>query len=226
MNNFKNKALTEKEGRIQAAIAAYRAGVHESINKATDFHGVPKSTLKHRLAGRLARIPVQKQEKLQLLSAPYEDVMVDWCTELYSWGFSVRYDLLREMAGMLAGRPAGRRWPGRFMRRHPQLVGKMSRTLENKRGHAENPTVIVDFFKKFNELRAKYSLLNSNIYNVDEKRFMKEFASKSKIIVLEIHKNRKFTLHDENRESVMMIECINVVKDVLPSMVVFSSKSH
>jgi hypothetical protein len=67
----------EKEARIQEAMAAYKKGKFSSIRKAAAYHGVSHVTLSCRLNGRQARILIQKQQKLQLLSDSYEDVIVD-----------------------------------------------------------------------------------------------------------------------------------------------------
>src|SRR5436190_19224181 len=115
------------------------------------------------------------------------------------------------MAQNLAGvQHLGVHWHTRFLHRHPTLTVKFSRVLENKRGHVEQPSIIVDYFQKYQELQRRYKFTNDRIFNVDEKGFMKGFASQGKIIIPIAYKNRKFKLQDGSRESITMIETISM----------------
>ena|SRR5947209_19455621 len=118
MSQYKNLTGSEKEARVQEAAEAYLRKEFSSIRKAAAFHGVPKSTLIDRLAGRLtAWNPVQKQPNLQLLTDAQETALVEWCEDLFSWGFPARYDLLREMAQKLADvQFLGDNWHTRFFK--------------------------------------------------------------------------------------------------------------
>ena len=69
------KDMIEQEEWLQEALAAYVEEKFPSINKAADYHGVPRTTLKARIAGRPARTPMQKQPKLQLLSDEQETAL-------------------------------------------------------------------------------------------------------------------------------------------------------
>ena len=52
---YKDLSGSEKEGRIKEAAAAYLDGEFPSIRQAAVYHGVPSSTLIHRLKGRTTR---------------------------------------------------------------------------------------------------------------------------------------------------------------------------
>src|SRR5436190_500463 len=98
--------------------------------------------------------------------------------------------------------------------------------LENKCGHANNPATIVDYFQQLIIIIKKYNISQQLIFNVDKKGFLKNYAEDGKIIIPKEHKNIKFTLHDDSRESIIMIESVGVGDTLLSPMVIFSAKSY
>ena len=92
-----------KEVHIQLALQAYRDKKFSSLKKVAEYYGAVYKTLCHRAKGRPACSPIQKQPKLQLLTDAQESALVQWCIDLFEWGYPVRYDLLRGMASKLAG---------------------------------------------------------------------------------------------------------------------------
>ena len=130
------------------------------------------------------------------------------------------------MAAHFAGREIGVHWPQRFVERHPELTVVFLCTLNNLRGRSNDPAKIIDFFIKFREIRRRYSISDSRIYNMDKKRFLPGYVLNKRIIVPTEYRTNKFTLQDGSRDSITMLECVSASGTVLPPMLIFADKAH
>src|SRR3954471_16570916 len=94
--------ILNQERRIQDAILALERQDYRSVRAAARAHEVPLSTLAHRAAGRSNSLGRRKRVSQQLLTPLEEEALVEWCTQLYQWGFPPRIDHLTRMAEILA----------------------------------------------------------------------------------------------------------------------------
>src|SRR5947209_2056785 len=96
MSQYKDLSKTEKRSSCRRSCRSIKAGRFSSINKTAQYHGVPESTLKHRPAGRpTAWKPHPKHPNQQLVTDAQKAALKEWCEDLFSWGFPVRYGLTK-----------------------------------------------------------------------------------------------------------------------------------
>src|ERR1700737_969125 len=128
----------EKEERMLNAIAAVKAKQFPTAEAAAEHFNVPPSTLRHRIRGRVSRR--ESLVGLQRLTSSQEEELVRWITQLTMTGYSVQYNLVREMGEAIRLRssastnastvfnptdrktgPLGKEWVTNFLHRHPEL---------------------------------------------------------------------------------------------------------
>ncbi len=76
---------------------------------------------------------------------------------------------------------------------------KFSRPINKQRVWAENPDVFIDWFRRFQNTRNKWGIIDPDIYNMDESGAVIGVEQKSKII-LPSKKKKVFAKQDGNRE--------------------------
>ena len=98
-----------------------------------------------------------------------------------------RVSLLRDMAnkllharGVTVG--VGLNWFPEFLKRHPGLKSKYSRTLDQERYLAEDSRITQDWFTLYASVKAQYGILDEDTYNMDEKGFMMGVAGSAKVV--------------------------------------------
>ncbi|KAH6497936.1 hypothetical protein HBI58_041530 [Parastagonospora nodorum] len=60
-------------------------------------------------------------------------------------------------------------WPSTFVKRRPELQTKFNRKYDYKRALCEDPEVIRDWFRLVENMKAKHSILDNNMYNFNER---------------------------------------------------------
>ena len=76
---------------------------------------------------------------------------------------------------LLAERNAGRvgtRWPSNFIKRQPQLTTRFNQKYDYQRAKCEDLTIISGWFSPLKNTITKYRIVDTDIYNFDETRFM------------------------------------------------------
>ena len=68
--------------------------------------------------------------------------------------------------------PIGKLWAHNFVKRQPQLRICRIRRYDYQRAKYEDPKVISDWFTLVRNMKAKYGILDDDIYNFDETRFI------------------------------------------------------
>lgn len=212
----------EKEERIQQAIRFLKSGKAASIRQAAILFSIPPATLGHRMKGR----PAYAGNSLRLLTESQERALSNWAQEVWAQGFPLDCKLIKARASLIANRRVGRNWVTRFLKRHAELARVKSRLLETQRGKANNVEAILHWFGLFHETMQKHKLLPENVWNMDEKGFMIGYGKKTDIIVPTIAKHQRFCVHDGNRESVTMVECVSATGKFCPPLVIMAGKIH
>jgi hypothetical protein len=62
-------------------------------------------------------------------------------------------------------------WPRRFLDRYPELYKIKQKLIELKRKLTHDPTVILNWFERFQTLRTQFGVLNKDIWNFDKTGF-------------------------------------------------------
>ncbi|RJE17399.1 hypothetical protein PHISCL_10264, partial [Aspergillus sclerotialis] len=64
------------------------------------------------------------------------------------------------------------KWVRRFVNRHDEIKSKYNRRYDYQRALCEDPKKILDWFRLFQNVKAKYGILEQDIYNFDETGFL------------------------------------------------------
>jgi len=103
-------------------------------------------------------------------------VIVQYVIELYTRAFPPRLCGVEDMANQLRrvrdAPPVGKRWAHNFVKRQPELRMRYTRRYDYQRAKCEDPKVISEWFTLVRNVKAKYGIVDDDIYNFDETGFM------------------------------------------------------
>ena len=68
--------------------------------------------------------------------------------------------------------PVGKRWASNFVKRQPQLRTRFFRKYDYKRAQCEDPDAINAWFRLMANKIAKYSIMDTDIYDFNKTRFI------------------------------------------------------
>ncbi len=147
----------KREEQIKKALDEYRAGKFYSIRGCAEAHGIPASTLNHRVKGRRDRITAHQGS--QALSPAEEETLCDCVLRLCRQGKPPRNGVIRDMAiaiitarerplflnvadisedGTPKAQPyVAEDWPEHFLARHPATKEERSQAMRKDR-HVSN----------------------------------------------------------------------------------------
>ena len=216
----------QQEGQIDAAQAALQAGSITSIRAAATLFGVPYSTLSARIRGRESAL---NRQKAQLRLSVHEEAIISkavYTLDRWGWPMSIGWlenmaiDLLRKKGDT---KPLGHHWYTRFLERHPDLRAKWSRNRDQARSDAEDRNSVDRWFQLFQSIVAEKGIATEDIYNMDEKGFMKGIGEEVKVIIPR-REGEAISCQPGNREWVTVIESISGGGQLLPAFVIFEGE--
>jgi hypothetical protein len=218
----------EQEGRILLAIEAIQKQEFSSIRRAAAVFDVPRSTLSARLNGITYRAETRaNSHKLTVLE---EESLYNWILSLDDRGAAPRPRTVREAADLLlkarGSTPpitVGEKWVENFVKRHPDLSTRFSRSYDYRRAQCEDEKAISTWFNFVKATIEKYGILGDDIYNFDETGFALGLTATAKVITRRTY-GRRAVLQPRNREWVTSIEAISTGGWVLPLYVIFKGK--
>ena len=68
--------------------------------------------------------------------------------------------------------PVGKLWAHNFVKRQPELDIRWTRRYDYQRAKCEDPKVIGEWFTLVQNVKAKYGIVEDDIYNFDKTGFM------------------------------------------------------
>jgi hypothetical protein len=141
----------EKEGRILLAIQAIQKQEIASIREAARQFNVPRSTLTIRL-NRVQNRASSRANNLKLTEIE-EESLQKWILSMDLRGAAPRHSTVREIADLLlAARGStpppsvGQNWVTKFVKRHPNLSSRFSKSYNYERAKCEDPKIIEEWF--------------------------------------------------------------------------------
>jgi len=78
----------------------------------------------------------------------------------------------------------GHNWYYQFLQRHPELRIRRSRALDQSRKDATDYEILQHWFELFRTILLKYSIIEGDFYNMDEKGCIKGQKDSLKVIIL------------------------------------------
>ena len=164
---------TSNEYQLQLTLQTFEKDLQLNIRKAVQLYNIPRITLTHYINGRsiYANIIIN----LQKLTALEEEVVVREVLDLDSRRFLPRMYDMEDMANRLLAtydatcvRPY---WASNFIKRQPELCIYWNRLYDYQKAQCEDPEIIGVWFRFFQNIVAKYSIIESDIWNFDETNF-------------------------------------------------------
>jgi hypothetical protein len=172
------------EAKVIMAKSAIEQDQFTSNRGAAKHYKVNKDTLRNRRTGKPARqdcVP-----NLKVLTELEEKVLIKHALDVDSRSFQLNYDLLRDIADKFladrGSRRVGVNWPATFVRRVPELKSRVNRRYDYQRALNEDPQVIKNWFRLVANVKAKYGIVDEDIYNFDEAGFQMGVIGSSMVI--------------------------------------------
>jgi len=158
---------------MKAAMKAVSEGL--SVNQASRYYGVPKTTLHDRVSGRV--IHGVKPGPRPYLSPAEEEELGNYLKDCAKMGYGkTRKDVLGIVQstasdkGLLRSERVTEGWWRRFLERQPKLSLRQGDSTAHIRMDAVNRETMEQYFALLDDTLTTHGLLNkpSQIYNVDE----------------------------------------------------------
>jgi hypothetical protein len=207
----KSNLLPQNEADIQLAISAVKSTQILHVRRAASAFNVPESTLRDCCAGKPAQCDCQPNSKK--LTQPEEEVIVQHILDLDQHEFAPTYAVVRDMADkLLAARGAGQvgqKWPANFVRRTESLTTRFNQVYNRQRALCKDPILISSWFELVEQTKAKYGILDKDVYNFDKAGFMMSKITIQLVVTRSGRRGRPKAIQPGNCEWVTVIQRIN-----------------
>ena len=212
-------------------IHAYKAVKDDKlpVQRAANIYGVPISTLKDRVHGRVS-IDATKSGPAPVLSLYQESQLVEHLKEVAYVGYGYRRKQIIPLAteyAVAAGirspeSPLGTTWFYNFMARWPELKLVQPSSLDVSRAKCVDEDIVNNYYLKLKEVLEKYDLVNApeRIFNIDEKGLSTNHKIPKVVSCIKL----KPQVVVSNRFNVTVIGCGNAIGTQVPPFFVFPGK--
>ena len=219
-----------KQWNNEAMLGAMKA-VSEGtgVNRAALEFGVPKSTLKDRVAGKVQH--GSKSGKTPYLTHDEEKELVDFLISSSKIGYPKRRDdvigivrrTLEKKNGGLEDF-TGKGWWARFMERWPMLSLRKGDSLAQPRANAVTQENIKEYYALLLKTLEKFGLLDcpSKLFNMDESGMPLDHKP-PKVVSLKGAK-KVYCRTSGNKSQITILACASASGYVIPPMVIFEGK--
>ncbi len=213
---------------MEAAIEAVKKGT-TSINKASKLYGVPCTTLKDRLSGRV--IHGTKPGQKRYLDEQEEEALAEHLVEVARIGYG---KTRREVKGiiekvaieknMLRKERVTDGWWRRFLERQPQLSLRRGDATAHVRMDSTSKEAIDGYYDLLEKTlkQDKLSTLPAQIYNMDESGMPLD-PRPPNIIAKQGQKKVRYRVSGK-KEQITVLGCANAIGQAIPPMIIFDGK--
>jgi hypothetical protein len=138
--------------------------------------------------------------------------------------------MLPSTAGVLAGAhdapPVGKLWVHRFVNRHPELCMRRTRKYDYQRAKCEDPKIIGDWFALVRNTKAKYGIVDDDVYNFDETGFMMGIIFAGMVVTTSDGLSKAKLAQPGNREWATVIQGVNALGWAIPPFIILAAQYH
>jgi hypothetical protein len=120
----------------------------------------------------------------------------------------------------------GKNWPENFVRRTPELKTRFNRKYDRQRALCEDPKVIAPWFELVRNTKAKYGILDEDIYNFDETGHQMGIISTGVVVTGSERRNRPKAIQPGDREWATVIQGINACGWAIPPFIILAGMYH
>jgi hypothetical protein len=214
------------EADVQLALLDIKCDQITSLRRAEAVYSVPRRTIQRRRGGQHSRRDCEPNSKV--LTKLEEEVIVQRILEENLRGVPPSKLHVRDMADRLlrdrGGEPVGKNWVDRFIKRTPELRTRWTRPYDHQRALCEDPAIIEPWFTLVQNMKAKYGIVDDDMYNFDESGFLMGKIS-SQLVVTGIEKPGKAKkLQPGDREWTTLIQGVSATGRVIPPFLIFAGK--
>ncbi|KAK6225250.1 transposase [Colletotrichum tabaci] len=208
------------EDEVNQALEAISNG--QSIRKAAQQYGVPRTTLQHRLQGTQTRASAFSD--LQRLTVSQEAKLAEWVRIQHALGLPPTHQQVKLFAerilhAMGDTQPIGRGWMQAFIRRNPSVKVQRSRPIDSRRVNGASTEVIRDWFKHL-AMPEIISIKPANRYNMDETGILEGQGSNGLVLGMSETKSVR-KKQPGSRAWVSIIECISALGHRLHPLIIY-----
>lgn len=216
------------EDNLKMALEAVKNGM--PFLKASNVYNVPRSTLRHKIAGR-APENIARSGPQCVLGEKVENEIVKWIKECAHMGFPIKkdglfYSIKKIVAEMRLTTPfkdksPGKKWFALFMARHPELAYKQSEYLNSARACLTEKKIRTWFSNTLELLGedAKILVDPKRIWNMDETAFF--LNPTGGCVIAEKGKFVYGTSSNSNKENVTTLITVNAEGDFAPPLTLY-----
>ena len=222
----RRKQCTEQQ--MLSATALARSG-EVSANRAADVHGVPRSTLKDRLHGRV--VHGTNPGPRPYLEAAEEGELVDYIFDAAKAGYSKTRQQIKGIAekvakekGVLKSKRISDGWWRRFMSRQPKLALRRGDSTSHIRMDAINHENMQSYFALLKEALDEHDLTAhpNQIYNMDETGMPFE-PRPPKVVAPKGQKKVRYR-SSGIKGQVTVVGCASATGQAIPPFIIFDAK--
>ena len=227
----KNRSAVRKqwsEEQMLAAIEDVADGVPQ--NRAADLHGVPRTTLKDRVSGRV--LHGTKPGPIPYLSSNEESELASFLIDAAKIGYGrTRRDVrclveshLQQNCGMDEIFSVSNGWWNNFMKRNPSLRLRQGDSTANVRMDALNQENITAYFDLLKGLYDEYDfhIHPEAIYNMDESGVPLE-PRPPKVIAKKGQKKVRYRTSG-TKAQITILGCGSATGQIIPPFIIFAAK--
>ena len=203
----------------------------KSFRTLADHGDVPRTTLQHRARGR--RSLRDKAESQQYLTASEEKALVKFLIQQDTLGRPVRVKYVGSIAFSLARqrspidrlcKPPGKNWAQLFYKRHADVLkASKSAVLDWNRFNIYDKAI--HWFDVIGEVLQGPTILQENVYNMDETGVMLSKPNNFKVLVSKDNQHG-YRGARVKRTTVTAVECISADGRFLDPMIIWPASTH
>jgi hypothetical protein len=119
--------------------------------------------------------------------------------------------------------PVGKLWAHRFVRRQSKIRTRWSRRYDYQRAKCEDPKVIGEWFALVRNTKAKYGIVDDDIYNFDETGFMMGIICAGMVVTTSDGRSKAKLAQPGNREWATVIQGVNALGWAIPPFIILAA---
>ena len=210
------------------ALGALQNDKKLSLRAVAKLYNVPVTTLHDRRTGRPARRDIMPNSKK--LTQSEEEAIVQYILELDTRSFPPRLRGVEDMANQLLrvrdAPPVGKLWAHSFVKRQPELRTRYTRRYDYQRAKCEDPKVIGEWFALVQNVKAKYGIVDDDIYNFDETGFMMGIIFAGMVVTTSDSRGKAKLAQPGNREWATVTQGVNAIGWAIPPFIILAAQYH
>ena len=120
--------------------------------------------------------------------------------------------------------PVGQRWAHNFVKRQPELRTRWTRKYNYQRAKCKDPKVISEWVALVRNVKAKYGIVDDDIYNFDETGFMMGIIFTGMVVTTSDGRGKAKLAQPGNRQWATVIQGVNALGWTIPPFIILAAQ--